>query len=144
MRVSCLLSDLAENGNCVIKWSAVYHFIIFFPFQITYPPVQQRPAWTQPLTLLTDNVGYSTAEIPTSKPLPYLQTGTATFTLPSTVWTPINQGPAPHPPSLRSRPLSAGATRRTGAFEKFQTIGGTPVASPIVQRRKSSQFKLTS
>ena len=105
--------------------------------QITYPPVQQRPAWTQPLTLLTDNVGYSTAEIPTSNPLPYLQTGTATFTLPSTVWTPINQGPAPHPPSLRSRPLSAGATRRTGAFEKFQTIGGTPVASPIVQRPQS-------
>lgn len=107
------------------------------PPPITYPPVQQRPAWTQPLTLITDNTGYSTAELSQTHPLPYLQTGTATFTLPSTVWTPVTQGPAPRPPSLRSRPLSAGATRRTtGSFEKFQTIGGTPIASPspVVQR----------
>ncbi|CAC5400757.1 unnamed protein product [Mytilus coruscus] len=108
--------------------------------QISYPPVQQRPAWTQPLTLLSDTVGYTGVEVPPSNPLPYLQTGVSTFTIPSTVWTPVNQGPAPRPPTLRSRPLSAGATRRgtTNAFEKFQTIGGTPVASPVVQRPTSS------
>ena len=128
-----------------------------YPFQIAYPPVQQRPAFTQPLTLLTETLGYTqntnafaapqptayntltqTSQAQYNASLPYLATGTATITIPSTVWTPSNERgssmPRP-PPSLRARPLSAGSTRRVGStYDRVQTVGGSPVNSPVMQR----------
>ena len=86
---------------------------IYIYFQIAYPPVQQRPAWTQPLALLTDDAVFTATSTVTQAPpgLPYIKT--PTLTIPSAYWQPVAHGPTasiPHPP-LRSRPLSAGSRR---------------------------------
>ncbi|XP_033764191.1 LOW QUALITY PROTEIN: forkhead-associated domain-containing protein 1-like [Pecten maximus] len=120
--------------------------------QIAYPPVQQRPAWSQPLTLLSDTMNYVPTDTQPSinqgaMNLPYLSTGPATITIPSAVWTPTNQ-PVPRPPvSLRARPLSAGsarpvsagsaassARRVNGGFDRVQTFT-SPVQSPVTSQR---------
>ncbi|XP_069112463.1 forkhead-associated domain-containing protein 1-like isoform X2 [Argopecten irradians] len=122
------------------------------PPPIAYPPVQQRPAWSQPLTLLSDTMNYVQADAPPSinpgaMNLPYLSTGPATITIPSAVWTPTNQ-PVPRPPvSLRARPLSAGsarplsagsaassARRVNGAFGGVQNLT-SPIQSPAMSQR---------
>ncbi|KAL4221029.1 Forkhead-associated (FHA) phosphopeptide binding domain 1 [Mactra antiquata] len=99
---------------------------------IAYPPVQQRPAWTGTLALISDDQSmiYSQSQQQTNPGLPYLTT--PTLTVPAAHWTPVAhatpQVPQPRPP-LRSRPMSAGSTRRTTAFDRVQTIGGTMQAS---------------
>ena len=92
----------------------------YFFFQISYPPVQQRPAWTGSLTLITDQNMYTSAQQQHQHPgLPYLTT--PTLTIPSAHWTPVahteQQLPQPRPP-LRSRPLSAGSRRPGSAYDR--------------------------
>lgn len=103
--------------------------------------------WTQPLTLLQEvtneqsmvgqpqHMGYPGTQgqvFNQNSTLPFLQTGTATLTIPSTVWTPSDRNTLPRPPvSMRGRPMSAGSARRV------QTLGGTPVPSPAQQMPQS-------
>ena len=78
-----------------------------------YPPVHQRTAWTQPLTVISDQpppVIVSNAGLPNLKTI--LTTQTAS-------WTAQPQGILPRPPtSIRSRPLSAGARRAPSYVER--------------------------
>ena len=75
--------------------------------QVAYPPVHQRPAWTQPLTMVGDQM---TADV--TEGLPQLR---SMLNAPTGTWNtcPQQPQPLPRPPSMRSRPQSAGsATRR--------------------------------
>lgn len=66
--------------------------------------------------------------------LPFLQTGTACITIPSTVWTPSDRNNLPRPPiSMRGRPLSAGSARRV------QTMGAPPIPSPAPSMQQSKK-----
>ncbi|KAK3583390.1 hypothetical protein CHS0354_040353 [Potamilus streckersoni] len=101
---------------------ATYELLVENPSPVSYPPVQQRPAWTQPLTLINDDLNYTMSATSNTHGLPYITT--PTLTIPSAHWTPAATGPManlPRPP-LRSRPLSAGSARRT-TFDRFQPIG---------------------
>ncbi|XP_052213963.1 forkhead-associated domain-containing protein 1-like isoform X2 [Dreissena polymorpha] len=99
---------------------------------IAYPPVQQRPAWTGTLALISDDQTIYTQQQNQSAGLPYLTT--PTLTVPATHWAPIAhaqpQIPQPRPP-LRSRPLSAGSRRPTSAYDRLQNIGSTMHTSTI-------------
>ncbi|KAI0210170.1 Forkhead-associated domain-containing protein 1 [Lamellibrachia satsuma] len=96
--------------------------------QVAYPPVHQRPAWTQPLTMVGDQLtSDAAAGLPQLRSMVNAPTGT---------WNtcPQQPQPLPRPPSMRSRPQSAGsATRRvdrpvqlipSGTFIPNRTITG--------------------
>lgn len=106
----------------MVDYLRIQHFTISVVFfQIAYPPVQQRPAWTGTLALITDDQSLYTQSVPQTNPgLPYLTT--PTLTVPAAHWTPVAhahpQIPQPRPP-LRSRPLSAGARRPATAFDRY-------------------------
>ncbi|KAK3104566.1 hypothetical protein FSP39_005088 [Pinctada imbricata] len=150
-RIQNAVVRLAPGDVIKFGYGGVPHeLIIENPPPISYPPVQQRPAFTQPLTLLSETLGYTQSNTnafgstPTTQSnynasLPYLATATATITIPSTVWTPNNDRlasmPRPPPPTLRARPLSAGSNRRMGStYDRVTTVGGSPVNSPQMQR----------
>ncbi|KAK2175101.1 hypothetical protein NP493_750g01052 [Ridgeia piscesae] len=96
--------------------------------QVAYPPVHQRPAWTQPLTMVSDQL-----ESDPAAGLPQLR---SMVNAPTGTWNtcPQQPQPLPRPPSMRSRPQSAGsATRRvdrpvqlipSGTFIPNRTITG--------------------
>ncbi|XP_048767224.2 forkhead-associated domain-containing protein 1-like isoform X2 [Ostrea edulis] len=121
----------------------LYEFAVDTQQNVSCPPVHTQQMWTQPLTLLQEvtneqsmvgqpqHMGYPGTQgqvFNQNSTLPFLQTGTATLTIPSTVWTPSDRNTLPRPPvSMRGRPMSAGSARRV------QTLGGTPVPSPAQQ-----------
>lgn len=101
-----------------------YELNIENPPPISYPPVQQRPAWSGTLALITDDQAiYAQAAHLNNPGLPFLTT--PTLTIPSTHWTPVahaqTQMTQPRPP-IRSRPLSAGARRPASAYDRLQMI----------------------
>ncbi|XP_022340674.2 forkhead-associated domain-containing protein 1-like isoform X1 [Crassostrea virginica] len=119
----------------------LYEFVVDTQQSVSCPPVRtQQTVWNQPLTLLQEvtneqsmlgqppqHVSYTTQGqvFNQTSTLPFLQTGTACITIPSTVWTPSDRNNLPRPPvSMRGRPLSAGSARRV------QTMGAPPVPSP--------------
>ncbi|XP_012938501.1 forkhead-associated domain-containing protein 1 [Aplysia californica] len=88
--------------------------------QSSIPPVSQRPpVWSQPITLLQEQDiynGYSTSQYGgPQQGLPHIAYSAAQIQ-PTATWSHApTSGPPPLPrPPLRSRPLSAGAARRTG------------------------------
>ncbi|ESP04573.1 hypothetical protein LOTGIDRAFT_237318 [Lottia gigantea] len=101
-------SDMIQFGSN----GATYELFIENPPPVIYPPVQQRPAWTQPLTVIGDQPATTSHD---QSNLPYITT-TVTALPPSGMWVQQNQqSPLPRPP-LRTRPSSAGSIRR-GSFE---------------------------
>ncbi|XP_021372851.1 forkhead-associated domain-containing protein 1-like isoform X2 [Mizuhopecten yessoensis] len=165
-RVQNAIVRLAPGDIIKFGYSGVpFELNVENPPPIAYPPVQQRPAWSQPLTLLSDNMNYTQADTQQSlmtpamaqgmaqgmtqgsMNLPYLSTGPATITIPSAVWTPTTQ-PMPRPPaSLRARPLSAGSARPVSAGSaaaSARRVGGgydrvqtftSPIQSPVTSQR---------
>ena len=99
-----------------------------FFIQLSYPPVYQRAAWTQPLTVITDPVP---PQVIVHDGLPHLRSNwSSTQQSAQTTSTP------PHPPvsaTIRSRPLSAGATR-TG-LQRSQT------AQPTLGSQQRGNFR---
>ena len=71
-------------------------------FQMAYPPVHQRPAWTQPLTVISEPVP---TQVVFQDGLPQLRQVVATTTQ---TW---DRQPRPPIATIRSRPFSAGAVR---------------------------------
>nr|XP_006812789.1 PREDICTED: forkhead-associated domain-containing protein 1-like [Saccoglossus kowalevskii] len=92
--------------------------------QISHPPVQQRPAWSQPLS--SDPTSISASQ------LPYLAT-TVTPSAPSSWTQPAPVLPRP-PLSLRTRPASAGS-RKSSVSSTQGSHHVSPVESPKVQHR---------
>ncbi|XP_066296106.1 forkhead-associated domain-containing protein 1-like [Branchiostoma lanceolatum] len=96
--------------------------------RVYYPPVQQRPAWSAPITIL------QTSPVPgSSTQLPYLPATTSTA--PSFAWAGSGSPVLPHPPQ-KSRPLSAGARR--GSFGASLSDPNTPKSSPPMPHRTIS------
>ncbi|CAH1240697.1 FHAD1 [Branchiostoma lanceolatum] len=96
--------------------------------RVYYPPVQQRPAWSAPITIL------QTSPVPgSSTQLPYLPATTSTT--PSFAWAGSGSPVLPHPPQ-KSRPLSAGARR--GSFGASLSDPNTPKSSPPMPHRTIS------
>ena len=89
---------------------------------MAYPPVHQRPAWTQPLTVISDPLP---PQVIVQEGLPHLRQVVATTT---STWDSQNRAGPPRPPpaatTIRSRPLSAGAIRNN------RTIQATHTAQP--------------
>ncbi|XP_025083413.1 forkhead-associated domain-containing protein 1-like [Pomacea canaliculata] len=142
-------------GDCVrFGYNGIpYELQVEQTSMVTCPPVQQRQVWTGPLTILNETPIYSNAHsqntlqalqqqmyqqaqrppIP-AQGFPFLSPHSVVQPQPSLgVWTqPSTQAPVPRPP-LRSRPLSAGATRRsTFDFPRFQ--GVSAVGSPVTRQ----------
>ncbi|XP_070561710.1 forkhead-associated domain-containing protein 1-like isoform X8 [Ptychodera flava] len=90
---------------------------------LSYPPVQQRPAWNQPIAVLSDNLTYS--EGPSSQ-LPHLvssQPPSQGSWTQSQTTAPV----MPRPPmSMRMRPSSAGSRRSSQ---------GSPADSPQMKEK---------
>lgn len=124
-----------------------YEFVVDNQPSVSCPPVHSQQTWNQPLTLLQEvtneqsmlgqpqHMSYSTTQgqiFNQTSTLPFLQTGTACITIPSTVWTPSDRNNLPRPPiSMRGRPLSAGSARRV------QTMGAPPIPSPAPSMQQS-------
>ena len=70
---------------------------------MAYPPVHQRPAWTQPLTVISDPVP---TQVVYQEGLPHLRHVNVTTTTQM-----FDKQPRPPVATIRSRPLSAGAVR---------------------------------
>ncbi|XP_050412861.2 forkhead-associated domain-containing protein 1 isoform X1 [Patella vulgata] len=119
-------ADIIQFGSN----GAIYELFIENPPPVVYPPVQQRPAWNQPLRVMGDSPS-NHDQTQSNQGLPYITT-TVTALPPSGMWVHQNpSGPIPHPP-LRSRPLSAGSARR-GSFDGRLPPNGQVVSS-ITQR----------
>ena len=99
-------------------------------FQVSYPPVSQRLAWTQPLAIISD-VPTPPVVYQQSETLPALSSVVKSTT---TTWGQMNgNNQLPRPPpaaTIRSRPLSAGSA--TIASRRVQA---PPSSSPPVQHR---------
>ena len=80
--------------------------LLLLPQMMQCPPVHQRVPWTQPLTVISDSLSPQVVIHQQDQQLPSLRATT------TTQWeTRGPQRPNPAPPSMRSRPLSAGARR---------------------------------
>ncbi|XP_064642257.1 forkhead-associated domain-containing protein 1-like [Lineus longissimus] len=88
-----------------------YELQIDIPQMVSCPPISQsRPSWTQPITVIPDRVADYQQSAGISQSSYRGQNA-------SSAWVPVSQPPMPHPPpSMRSRPLSAGSAgvRRPG------------------------------
>lgn len=83
---------------------------------MAYPPVHQRPAWTQPLTVISDPVPPQVLVQDAS--LPQLRQVVASTTA---TW---DQRPPSAVATIRSRPLSAGAMRNNRVQAQSQSARG--------------------
>ncbi len=112
---------------CFSMWLLAFTF-----HQVMYPPVHQRGAWTQPLTVIPSDSNQPVTL--TQDSLPHLRRVTQTT---QATWANSPGGPAgqlPRPPSsIRSRPLSAGA-RQSGS-ETFRIGERTSVLQPAGNQR---------
>ncbi|KAJ8320668.1 hypothetical protein KUTeg_002255 [Tegillarca granosa] len=114
-------------------------------------PPPHRPAWTQPLTMITDTMAQNTNPY-MNQGLPYLATGTTTITIPPAVWTASQNGTQlPRPPTLRSRPLNVsggwvnGMTSRNTMSPQIiapQSGGGGQTDIMLIQEKEQKIMQL--
>ncbi len=142
-----------NKGTCMCSCKCVSHCsrnnsrtpVVHFEhwFQVTYPPVAQRTAWTQPLALVPEvpspQVVYQSTDTLPALSSVVKSTTAAWGQQQQTPPSHVGANPLPRPPpaaaaTIRSRPLSAGSA--TLASRRLQTGASS---SPPVQHR--GQFR---
>ncbi|XP_022090335.1 forkhead-associated domain-containing protein 1-like isoform X2 [Acanthaster planci] len=138
--------------------------------QVTYPPVQQRPAWSAPLQVINTHIpisgptqqqqqqqlphlasvtdsAYPAGGSGNPSQLPLISAAPPASTLPQSAWatpsvaTPSTTANVVVPRPPRPRPSSAGTRRGSGGSP---VIGGSPTNSPLPPRRVTSGWVSTA